>query len=260
MKDEKFVPPSMLETAQGQLWAQLTKDGKPLESKRAYEIFLQYCELEHPRSLRKLYEKGVGFTLRTLENYSSRYNWQARCFAYFRYIKALEQNARDVARFNQQRKWTERREKVREHEWADASELRAKAKEFLEMPLIETTITEETVSDDGLTIYQTIIKKPIKGGLTDVVRMLELADKLERNAVDAETDRVVITTPEQQRQTDVLKARAAFERSAELFPKKTEKERAEGVARAFGLSVMEIIAPAEMLPSIVQDNVTDSVN
>lgn len=261
MSEEKIIPPTALESARGNIWAQMEKDGKPFEPIAAYEMFLRYCDMPAPRSVRRLAaEKGVKVTVRTLETYSAKFSWQTRAFAYDRYVSALEQNAKDVARFNLQRKWTERRETVRNNEWNDAQELRKKAKDFLSMPLIEEKTTEEEIAPDGKTIHKTIVRMPIKGTLNDVVRMLDLADRLERNAVDAETDRIIIDTPASRRQSDVLKARASFAKSGELFPEKSENERAEGIARAFNVTVAEILAPEEILPSIVTETASKFVN
>lgn len=261
MSDEKFIPPTAAESARGNVWAQMEKDGKAFEPIGAYEFFLRYCEMPAPRSVKRLaQQKGVKITSRTLENYSAKYSWQTRAFAYDRHVAALEQNAKDVARFHNQRKWTERREMVRNNEWTDAQELRKKAKEFLAMPLIEEKVISEEVSKDGKKIIKHIVQMPIKGTLNDVVRMIDLADKLERNAVDAETERIIIDTPESRRQSDVLKARAAFERSGELFPNTPERERAEGIARAFNVTTSEILAPEEILPSIVQETISNLPN
>lgn len=261
MSQENFIPPTPAESARNNIWAQIEKEGKAGEPLAAYEMFLLYCEQPAPRSIRRLAQSPeVKVSARSLENYSVKYNWQTRAFAYDRYIAALEQNAKDVARFNNQKKWTERREIVRNNEWNDAQELRKKAKEFLALPMIETKVVNETLSSDGKTIIQNVTIMPVKGTLTDVIRMLETADKLERNAVDAETDRIIFDTPERKRQSDVLKARAAFEQSGELFPNKSEAERAESIARAFNVTISEVLAPEEILPSIVQENVSDSVN
>lgn len=259
--EQKFLPPTAEQTASGQIWAQMSKDGKPFEPLKAYEAFLVYCDLGAARSIGEIVKnKLLKSDKRTLERYSAKYDWQRRAFAFDRYVARIEANARDAARFNAHRKWTERREEVREHEWNDAQELHAKAKEFLAMPLIETKIVSEEISDDGETIIQHITKTPLKGSLADVVRMIELADKLQRFAVDAPSDRVVIETPESRRHSDVLKARAAFVQSGELFPDKPEIERAESIARAFGVTISELLAPEENLTSLIQDKVSDLVN
>lgn len=256
---EKFVAPTAAESAKNQVWAQIADPtGKPVEPAAAYEAFLIYCELPPPRSMRRMIEeKLVSVTKRTLENYSQKFDWQRRAFAYDNHCNRLAEHARAVARFQSQHKWTERREEVRISEWETAQELRKKAKEFLAMPLIETKIVNQELSKDGKTIIQHVTVAPVRGSLADVSRMLELANKLERNAVDAETDRIIIQTPATQRQTDVMKARASFERAAAIFPNKTEQERAEAIARAFNITVAEILAPEEILGAIIQENISE---
>ena len=234
---EKFIPPTAAESSRGNVWAQMERDGRAFEPLKAYQAFLIYCEMPAPRSIAEMVKnKLVNFDKRTLERYSAKYSWQNRAFAYDRYVAALEQNARDVARFNAQRKWTERREDLRQTEWTLGEKLIERANRLL---------------DDT----------EIKGSLNDVVRCFDLADKLQRNAVDAETERIVITTPEQARHSDVMKARAAFARSAELFPHISEIERAEAIAFSYSVTVSEILAPEEILTGIVAEKVSgDLVN
>jgi hypothetical protein len=234
--EQKFIPPTPVESAKSNVWAQLETNGKPVEPIAAYEIFLLYCEMDAPRSLRNLEkEKGVKVAVRTLERYSAKYSWQTRAFAYDRYVAALEQNARDVARFNLQKQWTERRETLRLTEWNLGEKLIERGKEMI---------------DD----------ESIKGNLNDAVRCFDLANKLQRHAVDAETDRIVFDAPVARRHSDVLKARAAFAKSAELFPDIGEGERARAVAHAYGVTVSEIVAAEEILTSIVQENVSELVS
>lgn len=259
--EQKFLPKTAFESARNNIWAQLEKDGKAFEPAKAYDAFLIYCEMPAPRSILEMVKnKLVEADKRTLERYSAKFDWQRRAFAYDQYIALLEQNARDVARFNSQRKWTERREDVRNSEWNDAQQLRQKAKEFLSMPFVETKTVSEETGDDGETIIRHITKLPIRSSLADVVRMIDLANKLERNAVDAETDRIVIETPQSRRHSDVLKARKSFEESAALFPTKSEAERAETIARAFNVTVTELLAPEEMLSGVIQDSISDLPN
>lgn len=267
MNEETFIPPSARETAgTANIWAQQYKNGKPAEPINAYEAFLIYCELPYgktpvTRSTRRMIEdKLVSVSKRTLESYSVKFDWQIRAFAYDKYVSALKQNARDVARFRNAERWTERKETVKDNEWRDATELRKKAKEFLAMPLIETKIVNQITGANGEPTIQHVTIAPVRGSLADVVRMLELADKLERNAVGAPTDRVHIETPESARQADVLKARAAFAESAALFQNKSEAERAESIAKAFNVTTTEILAPEEILPSIVVDTVSNLSN
>lgn len=264
---QKFLPPSAAETAFNQVWARIpATDDRQAEPIAAYEAFLLYCGLpfRNPperRSLANLIRLGlVSVKQRQLENYSANFDWQRRAFAYDDYISKLEQNAKEVARFRSIKKWNDRREVVRNNEWNDAQELRKKAKEFLELPLIETKIIKEEISDDGKTIVQHITQVPLRAALSDVVRMIETADKLERNAVDAETDRIIIESVESKRQSDVLKARASFAKSAELFPNSSEAERAQSIARAFNVSVNEILVPDELVSSVVQETVSSLPN
>jgi hypothetical protein len=103
------------------------------ETAKAYSAFLDYCRMGPGRSLAKLcasYRQKDGETtaeipptklLRTLERWSSKYNWQQRIEAWETELQRQEQEL-----------WETRRQQVKEADWQAGEELRALAVRILD--------------------------------------------------------------------------------------------------------------------------------
>lgn len=107
--------------------------------------------------------------LRTLEAWSSRYDWQRRVAAW----QAL-QNKRE------RQKWEERRKEWRERAFTFADSLLDKAETMLQLPVINQYVDTAT--------GQTVVE-PAKWTFNTVPQMAAVADKLARLAAEMDTDR-----------------------------------------------------------------------
>lgn len=158
-----------------------------------YQYFKMYCRLgedgqkrTHAKIARQLRKNAT-----YIGELSSVWQWNLRAQDYDNHIQALEDTAREQAVKHKAEEWAERREELREAEWALAMKLIDRAKEMLDWPMIREIIETGApeLNADGILVKQYLIKEPNNWTLTDVSRFLELASKLARLATGMETSR-----------------------------------------------------------------------
>lgn len=144
----------------------IRQEGEPAKAYAGAQI---YFELGKDRTLKKVAER-VGVTDRTIQNWSSRWNWIERAAAFDRHnqtskLQIEEEELRRSAREEAQR-WAEKRAALREEAFDLGSQLISRAKEMLRFPLHEAKRNEKE---------QTVIIKPVKWNANSLVNTLRLA-------------------------------------------------------------------------------------
>jgi len=154
------------------------------ESAKAYQAFLGYVRLGSKRSLRKLHEAYCRQTdgktaaesppttqLRTLERWSTQFQWQARIQAYHQERERQEQE-----------RWEQRRQEVRDADWEMSAELRTLVRQALaQMPDFLKTTRQYIKGRDGEPDREVITVQP---DLQALIKALELVSKLQRQAAE----------------------------------------------------------------------------
>lgn len=142
-----------------------------------------YALMGPGRSLAKLRQKygdrtaeieSPTLSLRVLERWSSRYDWQARIVRF-----------EELQAETELEKWEERRRQLAENDWQHGGELRQKVLDFLrELPRFVTTSEAEMIRD-GQRIR--VITVALNTTLSQIAQALKVADDLQRLAADEPT-------------------------------------------------------------------------
>lgn len=99
------------------------------------------------------------------------YLWALRAEAYDRYT--LKEDHID---------YQKRRSELKDEQWRDAKMLREKARQMLDFPLTRQTVKQ---GEDGRT---TIVIEPMRWGMSDVSKMLQLASELQGRSLETYSD------------------------------------------------------------------------
>jgi len=142
-------------------WAR--RDG---ESARAYYCFTKYLNAGSDRSVVSVYRQETGNkaasrTPGAWNLWVTKFDWQSRATAYDSHLQQLATDARAGANSVDDKKWAERRGKVREREFLASEDLLKK-------------------------VHKILSNKRQKGTLFDAVLMLKLAFELQRRATEME--------------------------------------------------------------------------
>jgi hypothetical protein len=175
-------------------WIRQPGEAGPNESKRANQALWDYAELGRARTLQDLadrYTRREGtenatlaptLKINTLKHWSHLHQWQDRIRRYDEIQLARQAKLREEAALTkaaeEEARWSERRDQLRESEWRTAQALIDKAELMLRWPLQRTEIREN----------QTVVH-PARWQMVDAAKMLDLASKLGRLAVGLEPDR-----------------------------------------------------------------------
>lgn len=171
----------MAERFDPSLWA--TLEQRDDESRKAYAAFLDYVRMGAGRSLRKLHAEyrrrsDVGAAsdlpptgrLRTLQEWSIKYDWQARLEEYLKEREQAEQS-----------EWEDRRRELRFADWALGDDLRQLGARIIEQaPMFDgkkRVIKGRNGQPD--TIVETIALR-----LREAIEALKLASELQRQAAE----------------------------------------------------------------------------
>src|SRR4051812_12407929 len=103
----------------------------PGETPRAYGAFMAFFELGHARTLPAVADK-LGEGLPTVRNWSSKFDWSKRIQDFNSGILQEQAQAQSESMRQQNARWSERVERLREQEWNAAQKLHAAACCFLE--------------------------------------------------------------------------------------------------------------------------------
>jgi hypothetical protein len=183
----------------------------PGETLRARTAFLDYVRMGSGRSLRKLFDwyhqgqmdgdsavvEPPTSRLRTLEEWSAKFNWQARIDAYQKELERQEQQ-----------RWEERRRHIRESDWDLCERLREHVRQALEqMPQFLKTTRQYVKGRSGEPDREVVT---IQQDLGALLKALEVVSKLQRLASDLPDSHLaisgtVVTT------TDLAEVRAKVE-------------------------------------------------
>jgi hypothetical protein len=167
-----------------QIW--LRAEGEPRKAHQLLEIYLAQ---EGERSLRKAAEAApFKVAMRTIENYSQKYDWMKRACAYDAHMEAVAQAERERLRAENEAKWEKRREAIKEKEFELAEKMVARVEEMLAVPLFE--VKEEVTEEDGDDCTNKItITMPAGWRLRDAFRGGEVASNLFRKSADMATEK-----------------------------------------------------------------------
>jgi transposase-like protein len=168
------------EDVANKIW--LRRTGKQGETRRQYRPLAIYLDMPE-RSLRAV-AKETGILQRTIENWSSTYEWVKRACAYDAHMEAVAQAERERLARENEAKWERRREAIREAEFEVAMKLVEKFRGMAEAPLYE--LREEAEDADGCTVT---VKMPAGWRLRDMPRVAESASKLARLSAEMATER-----------------------------------------------------------------------
>ena len=156
------------------------------ETQKANRALKDYVAMGSGRSLSKLYrrytesspEKAQSPTqcLRTLKNWSSRYDWQARLARWD-----------ELEREGEEEVWRDRRRKIREGEWSQAQTLLDRVEQMLKFPLAQIDRVDKTDAD-GNPLVITIVK-PVRWSQRDIARFMQVSSELARLAAEMEQRR-----------------------------------------------------------------------
>ena len=180
------------------------------ETQKANRALKDYIAMGPGRSLTKLHkvytedtlEKGESPTkcLRTLKNWSSRYDWQARLACWD-----------ELEREDEEETWRDRRRKIREGEWGQARILLDRVEQMLKFPLAQVERVEETYID-GRPKAVTIVN-PVRWSQRDVARFMQVASELGRLAAEMEQQRLDVRITEGELDDKIAEELARLERA-----------------------------------------------
>jgi hypothetical protein len=219
------------------------------ESARAYSAFRMWLETDPvtERSQLGTYRRFTGnsearaypgYFRQWIENH----RWVERARQYDQFINRQRERIETAKRIKRQQQWEQRREQVADEGWELAEGLIAKAKEILRAPTFEQTVTRESLGANGQVIQEITIK-PGRFSIRDAGRLIEVADRLRRLAAEMATEQIEIVTPESKLAAKLKSAREAMHESRELYPDFTDEQRANVIAKAFGVRPEELLEP-----------------
>ncbi len=219
------------------------------ETQRAYETFRRWLETEPvtERSYLGTYRAITGRTqVKNLPGYFrdwiQNHSWADRARQYDQFINRQRERVETAKRIKRQQQWEQRREQVADEGWELAEALIAKSKEILRAPTFEQTVTRESLGANGQVIQEITIK-PGRFSIRDAGRLIEVADRLRRLAAEMVTEQIEIVTPESKAAAKMKSAREAMHESRELYPDFTDEQRADVIAKAFGVRPEELLEP-----------------
>jgi hypothetical protein len=165
-----------LERVMMRAWERLPKESAP-----AYEAFSTYAEMGVTRSLAAV-GRRLGKSRPLMERWSVRYGWVSRAAAFDQHMYEVKARARHAAEIAEAQKWARRRADLLEEEFEIGQKLTEKARQMLQMPLIEVKreLVIERYDDGRERVVQLNVLKPVRFSMSDPGRMLLLADKLVR--------------------------------------------------------------------------------
>lgn len=156
----------------------------PGESAPAHEAFVTYAEMGARRSLAAVGRKlGKSGTL--MERWSAKFGWVGRAATYDSNTTDTRARAREAAEAAEARRWARRRSEQSEEEFQLGQRLIEKAKQMLELPLVEVKARRviERCPEGHEKIVQVNIIKPVRFRAADSARLLLAADTLIRRAL-----------------------------------------------------------------------------
>jgi Phage terminase small subunit len=155
---------------------QNTWDRQPGESTKAFSAFRLYLEAGYDRSVQGVAQKLAKST-NTIKKWAAAFNWVARTSDYVQYMAEVTTKEKEKHGVLDAAKWAARLSAQREETYRLSEALHEKAASMLEFPL------EDEVSADGRTI-----RKAPKWNYSDIVKLITLAETMERSALGLDTD------------------------------------------------------------------------
>lgn len=155
---------------------------QPDETDAAWRAFVVYRDLGPDRTLLEAYKQRYGKETATspaghVTAWATAHRWVDRTRSYDAYIERQ-------ARAEHEEIWLTRARVHAEDTWRRAQDLHERAQEMLAWPLSRTTYSE-----DG----KTITIEPTKWSMGDAVRMIKIADELERLSLGQPTEHSAVT-------------------------------------------------------------------
>jgi hypothetical protein len=146
------------------------------ETEVAYQTFLAYRDMPKPRSTRALALR-IGKAVSVIQEWSSRHKWTDRCLAWDNH----QQAAADAEAVKFAAKWEARRQAAIERRFERARQLDERAQAMLALPI--TRKVKEERDDKGN--VKLVVFEPAGWRQRDAALMVQLADALEREAIEA---------------------------------------------------------------------------
>lgn len=225
---------------------------QPGETQRAYEWFRAWLETDPPksRSFLATYRATTGRSeVKSLPGYFrdwiTKNRWAERARQYDQFLNRQREREANAQRLERAKLWEGRREQVADEGWELAQALIEKSKEILKTPTFQQKVTREIEAPDGRTIVQQITVEPGRFSIRDAGRMIQIADQLRRLSADMATEIIENVTPESQAAAKFRRAKEAFEESMDFYPEIQNRERADVIAQAFGVSAVDLLEEFE---------------
>lgn len=146
----------------------------PKERSGAFAAFIHYRDMGPDRSIEAVSRK-VSKNIQLIKNWSSAYDWVERALAWDAHLATISAKAQEDATRATAYKWAKRREEKKEIQYQRAQELFRRVDACLKFPLVTTTMR------DGKTVVN-----PAKWTMGDLPRMIDIAERLERDALGIE--------------------------------------------------------------------------
>jgi len=155
---------------------QNTWERQPGESTKAFSAFCLYLEAGYERSVQGVAQKLAKST-NTIKKWAANFNWVARTSDYIQHMANVSTKEKEKQATADAARWAERLNSQREESYRLSEALHEKAACMLAQPI------EDEVSVDGKTI-----RKAARWNYSDLVKLMTLADTLERRALGLDVD------------------------------------------------------------------------
>ena len=161
------------------------------ESAKAYAAFKLYAEMGAQRSHAAVGQK-LGKSKELLERWSSKFEWVKRAAQWDNEQAKLEENATEKAVETLALEQAKLRTRVQSKAAAWFDKLQGKAEQMLRFPLDRQTTTQTDANGNAVAV--TI--EPLNWRLSDLARLIELADQLGRLAAGMPSKITGVSDPE----------------------------------------------------------------
>jgi len=155
------------------------------ETAKAYAAASLYFEMGAKRSLEAAAQKCIK-NVSLLRRWSVKHQWLKRAKAYDAHLDAIAQKAIDKTAEKGAIDWQKERNRIRMEALQNSKLLVRKAIAMLNFPLVTKRVR------GGITIVE-----PVRWSMTDAVKFVETADKLQRLAAEMETSNDKLTIVDQ---------------------------------------------------------------
>lgn len=185
---------------------------QPREGSAAFAAFQKFLELGPDRNWRQVAQELDAKESR-IKTLFGAWKWKDRAIAWEDFLSEINRKREVKVLERHAARWDQRRVNLREEEFDIAEKLLSKARQILELGMIErveSDIVTIQTSDGEITVPTTIIYRPVKVTIKDAATMASTASQLMRISAEMETSRDTVNitmNPESER---IRQAKEAF--------------------------------------------------